>query len=459
MLARKIDAAIDTFYDNTKMALMLTGACQVGKTNAFRRLARRKFECYVEINFIETPAAKQIFLGSQNAKEILLRLSAFTDRPLLPGKTLILFDEVQKCPECVTQIKFLVDEGSYRYGLTGSLLGVELEDLQEKAQVKDQDAGTSEPVGYMDIKTMYPLDFEEFAMAVGVAPNLIDHIRDCFDNTKPVDPVVHEQMMKVFRLYLIVGGLPAPVWAYVQTNNIQNVALQQLAIINLYKKDISQYDKDKKLLLDEIFDLIPSELNAKNKRFILKELNRNLKFQRFQNSFLWMKKAGVAIPVYNVEDPRIPLTLNEHRNLFKLFQNDVGLLAYQYANGIQLRILSGEVDINFGAIYENVVAQELLAQGFGQLYYFNSKKRGEVDFVIEAGDGTVLPIEVKSGKDYERHNALANILDTEEYNLNKAIILCNENVSVQEKKVYLPIYMATFIRKKQEIPGIYKLEL
>lgn len=459
MLARKIDAAIDTFYDNTKMALMLTGARQVGKTNAFRRLARRKFECYVEINFIETPAAKQIFLGSQNAKEILLRLSAFTDRPLLPGKTLILFDEVQKCPECVTQIKFLVDEGSYRYGLTGSLLGVELEDLQEKAQVKDQDAGTSEPVGYMDIKTMYPLDFEEFAMAVGVAPNLIDHIRDCFDNTKPVDSVVHEQMMKVFRLYLIVGGLPAPVWAYVQTNNIQNVALQQLAIINLYKKDISQYDKDKKLLLDEIFDLIPSELNAKNKRFILKELNRNLKFQRFQNSFLWMKKAGVAIPVYNVEEPRIPLTLNEHRNLFKLFQNDVGLLAYQYANGIQLRILSGEVDINFGAIYENVVAQELLAQGFGQLYYFNSKNRGEVDFVIEAGDGTVLPIEVKSGKDYERHNALANILDTEECNLNKAIILCNENVSVQEKKVYLPIYMATFIRKKQEIPGIYKLEL
>lgn len=459
MLARKIDAAIDTFYDNTKMALMLTGARQVGKTNAFRRLARRKFECYVEINFIETPAAKQIFLGSQNAKEILLRLSAFTDRPLLPGKTLILFDEVQECPGCVTQIKFLVDEGSYRYGLTGSLLGVELEDLQEKAQVKDQDAGASEPVGYMDIKAMYPLDFEEFAMAVGVAPNLIDHIRDCFDNTKPVDPVVHEQMMKVFRLYLIVGGLPAPVWAYVQTNNIQNVALQQLAIINLYRKDISQYDKDKKLLLDEIFDLIPSELNAKNKRFILKELNRNLKFQRFQNSFLWMKKVGVAIPVYNVEEPRIPLTLNEHRNLFKLFQNDVGLLAYQYANGIQLRILSGEVDINFGAIYENVVAQELLSQGFGQLYYFNSKKRGEVDFVIEAGDGTVLPIEVKSGKDYERHNALANILDTEEYNLNKAIILCNENVSVQEKKVYLPIYMATFIRKKQEIPGIYKLEL
>ena len=159
------------------------------------------------------------------------------------------------------------------------------------------------------------------------------------------------------------------------------------------------------------------------------------------------------------KEPCIPLLLNKQRNLFKLFQNDVGLLAYQYANGIQFRILSGEVNINYGAIYENAVAQELYAQGFERLYYFNSKKQGEVDFVIEIGDGTVLPIEVKSGKDYEYHHALANILDNVEYNLNKAIILCNDNVSVDGKKTYLPIYMTTFIRKKQEIPGIYKLDI
>ena len=200
-------------------------------------------------------------------------------------------------------------------------------------------------------------------------------------------------------------------------------------------------------------------MNAKNKRFILKELNKNLKFQKYENSFLWMKNAGVAIPVYNVEEPRIPLLLNKQRNLFKLFQNDVGLLAYQYSNGIQFRILSGEVNINYGAIYENAVAQELYAQGFERLYYFNSKKQGEVDFVIEIGDGTVLPIEVKSGKDYEYHHALANILDNVEYNLNKAIILCNDNVSVDGKKTYLPIYMATFIRRKQVIPEIYKLDI
>ncbi|MGM9737027.1 MAG: DUF4143 domain-containing protein, partial [Candidatus Cryptobacteroides sp.] len=157
--------------------------------------------------------------------------------------------------------------------------------------------------------------------------------------------------------------------------------------MNLYKKDISQYDPDRKLYLDEIFELIPTELNSKNKRFILKELNKNIKFQRYENSFLWMKSVGVAIPVYNVEEPRIPLLLNKQRNLFKLFQNDVGLLSYQYSGGIQFKILSGEVNINYGAIYENVVAQELSAKGFEQLHYFNSKKQGEVDFVIETGDG------------------------------------------------------------------------
>ncbi|MBQ9201989.1 MAG: ATP-binding protein [Bacteroidales bacterium] len=457
MLARKIDAQMDAIYDNSKMALMLTGARQVGKTNAFRRLAKRKFEHYIEINFIENADAKQIFKDVQSAKDILLRLTAFTSETLVPSKTLILFDEVQRCPECVTKIKFLVDEGSYRYGLTGSLLGVELENLRET--VGHMDNGSSEPVGYMDIKTMYPLDFEEFALAVGAAPSLLEHLKECFERTKSVDLVVHEQMKRIFRLYLIVGGMPAPVWKYVQTNNIQSVSIEQLAILNLYKKDISQYDSEKKLYLDEIFDLIPSELNAKNKRFILKELNKNLKFQRYENSFLWMKEAGVAIPVYNVDEPRIPLLLNKQRNLFKLFQNDVGLLAYQYANGIQLRILSGEVNINFGAVYENVVAQELLAQGFGQIYYFNSKKQGEVDFIVEAGDGTVLPIEVKSGKNYDYHHALANILNNREYGLDKAVILCNENISVDGKKIYLPIYMATFIRKKQEIPGEYRLAL
>ena len=142
-----------------------------------------------------------------------------------------------------------------------------------------------------------------------------------------------------------------------------------------------------------------------------------------------------------------------------MFQNDVGLLAYQYADGIQLRILSGDVNINFGAVYENAVAQELHAQGFEDLYYFNSKKQGEVDFLVEGIDGTPIPIEVKSGKDYEKHNALKNLLSNADYDIKMAYVLCNDNVSVQDKRVYLPVYMTTFIRKKKEIRSVYRLDL
>lgn len=443
MIERKLDKYLESFYQTTGKALLLTGARQVGKTEAFRRFAKNNFENYIEINFIETPDASSIFEGARNAEDILVRLSTFTETPLVPGKTFILFDEVQKCLECITQIKFLVEEGSYTYGLTGSLLGVELNDVR------------SMPVGYMDIHEAFPLDFEDFAKAIGLSQTVFDALSLSYESKKPVDSVVHRQMLSLFNLYLIIGGMPAAVWQYLQTKNMQHVIAEQESILNLYKKDITQYDKDDKLLLDEIFSLIPSELNAKNKRFILKSLNEGAKFRRFGASFLWLKNSGVAIPVYNVEEPRYPLLLNKQRNLFKLFQNDVGLLACQYAGGVQFDILRGKVDINYGAIYENAVAQELLSHGFSNLYYFNSKKQGEVDFVIEKGDGTVLPIEVKSGKDYSVHHALDNILSDEQYNIKAALVLCNDNVSVKGKITYLPIYMSMFLQREQQSEGIY----
>lgn len=436
MIARKLDTFLDEFYKTRNKALLLTGARQVGKTEAFRRFAARTYRNYIEINFIKTPDAIGIFDGTQSAGDILLRLSTFTRIPMVPGETFILFDEVQACKECVTQIKFLVDEGSYAYGLTGSLLGVELNDIR------------SEPVGYMDVMDVFPLDFEEFARAVGVAERVIEALRESFENRSPVDPLVHSQMMSVFSLYLIVGGMPAAVWQYIRTRNMQHVTAEQQAILRTYKRDISRYNQEKKLYLDEVFDLIPSELNAKNKRFILKKLNENAKFNMYENSFLWLKKAGVAIPVYNVEEPCVPLLLNKQRNLLKLFQNDVGLLACQYADGIQLRILRGEVDINYGAVYENVVAQELLAHGFEHLYYFNSKKQGEVDFLLEKGDGTLLPVEVKSGKNYAFHLALNNLLNNEDYRIPEAFVLCNDNVRVEGKVTYLPVYMTLFLQRK-----------
>ena len=199
--------------------------------------------------------------------------------------------------------------------------------------------------------------------------------------------------------------------------------------------------------------MIPPELNAKNKRFILKNLNENVKFSRFEHSFLWMKTAGVAIPTYNIEEPKLPLLLARSRNLFKLFQNDVGLLAAQYATSVQLRILEGDDKINFGSIYENFVAQELTAHGFNA-YYYNSKKNGEVDFVIEHND-QVLPIEVKSGKDYARHRALDRLMASPEYDLPQAFVLCNDNVSTTGRIACLPVYMTMFLHKRQASDLIY----
>ena len=304
---------------------------------------------------------------------------------------------------------------------------------------------------------MYPLDFEEFAAAVGIKENVFSALRNNFLEETEVDEFIHEKMMEIFRLYLIVGGMPAAVEKYLDTNNLQEVMAEQRSIIRLYKQDIAKYDPEHKLYIEEIFERIPAELDAKNKRFILKNLNENIKFSRYQNSFLWLKDAGVALPVYNVDEPTVPLLLSSSRNLFKLFMSDIGLLASLYADGIQLKILDNEPSINFGSVYENAVAQELCAHGF-PLYYYNSKRQGELDFVIEQ-NGEVLPLEVKSGKDYERHKALSNVVASTTYNISKAYVLCNDNVKKQGKITYLPIYMLMFIKKESQVPTNYKIDL
>lgn len=446
MLKRKITSFIEHFYEVNKGALLLAGARQVGKTYSVRQFAREHFKSFVEINFDESPEAVEIFSNAKNSADILLRLSAFTDQALIKNDTLIFFDEVQKCPEIVTAIKFLVDDGRYRYIMSGSLLGVELNNLR------------SVPVGYMDIKDMYPLDLEEFMWAVGVDEPVIEELRHSWESGEPVDDFVHKKMMEIFRLYLIVGGMPAAVMSYKDNNNLQDVMGSQREIIRLYRKDISQYDERRQLKIKEVFDLIPSELNSKSKRFFIKSLNEKARAEMYQNEFLWLKDAGVGIPVFNVEEPKSPLSLACSRNLLKLFSNDVGLLSCQYSDGIQLRILTGDDTINFGAIYENAVAQELLAHGFENIFYYNSKKTGEVDFVMER-NGKVFPIEVKSGKDYSRHRALNNILDCPEYTIPEALVLCNDNLSTDGKVRYTPVYMTMFINKENPVDIKFNLDL
>ena len=445
MLTRTVDRILIDHFKISKTALLIEGARQIGKTFSIRQFGK-KFKTYIEINFIEQPEAISLFKDLSNTKDLLARLSLFTKQKLIKRDTLIFFDEVQICPEVITYIKFLVDEGSYNYILSGSLLGIEINDLR------------SVPVGYLTIKRMFPLTFREFALNLGLNSSILENLETSFKEKKPVDDFIHKKMMELFRVYLVVGGMPVAVNRYIETNNLNEVIDIQNQIVNLYKKDITQYDKNNKLAIAQIFELIAPQLNSQNKRLIIKDIKSGVKFDRYENSFLWLKDAGFALPVYNVETPKIPLKLSKSRSIFKLFMSDVGLLASEYSQGIQLKIISGDDKLNYGAIFENYIAQELTACEH-DLYYYNNKKRGELDFLIEY-DGEVLPIEVKSGKDYKVHRALSNIMDCGEFNLNRALIFNNSNLKVEGKLTYAPIYMAMFL--KQEIKdedSIYKIDL
>ena len=446
MLWRKIEGSLERFkrLRGTK-ALLLTGARQVGKTFIVREFAKRNYESFVELNFIRDSAAKAVFENAEDAKAVLLRLSAYAKGRLKRGKTLVFFDEVQKCPEAVTFVKFLVEEGGFDYVLSGSLLGVERENVRPV------------PVGYMYEEQMYPLDFEEFLVANGIGRDVISHLEESFSGEKPVDPAIHELMMRYYRLYLVTGGMPEAVQKYLDTNDLAEVAFVQNAIRVEYHRDISQYSRSESLRIREAYDRIPSELNKPNKRFLVGSIVKGSHFERVEDGFIWLRESGVALSAYCVEAPKPPLELSAKRNIFKLFANDVGLLASMYMDGIQLKILSGAGGVNFGAVYENAVAQELAAHGFA-LRYFNSKKQGELDFVIER-DGQALPIEVKSGKDYRRHSALDNVLANPEYGIGKAYVLNNGNVSPEGKILYLPVYMVMFLRPVLPQGGmIYRIQ-
>lgn len=445
MLTRTVDRILIDHFKISKTALLIEGARQIGKTFSIRQFGK-KFKTYIEINFIEQPEAISLFKDLSNTKDLLARLSLFTKQKLIKRDTLIFFDEVQICPEVITYIKFLVDEGSYNYILSGSLLGIEINDLR------------SVPVSYLTIKRMFPLTFREFALNLGLNSSILENLETSFKEKKPVDDFIHKKMMELFRVYLVVGGMPAAVNRYIETNNLNEVIDIQNQIVNLYKKDITQYDKNNKLAIAQIFELIAPQLNSQNKRFIIKDIKSGVKFDRYENSFLWLKDAGFALPVYNVETPKIPLKLSKSRSLFKLFMSDVGLLASEYSQGIQLKIISGDDKLNYGAIFENYIAQELTACEH-DLYYYNNKKRGELDFLIEY-DGEVLPIEVKSGKDYKVHRALSNIMDCGEFNLNRALIFNNSNLKVEGKLTYAPIYMAMFLKQQiKDEDSIYKIDL
>ena len=438
MIGRKIERKLQSFFKEEKHgALLVDGARQVGKTFIIEEFGRRNYDSVVKLDFVQSSRARDIFENVESEKDILTRLTAFAKRPMIPGRTLVFFDEVQKCPEAVTYVKYLVQDGRFDYVLSGSLLGVELRNVR------------SMPVGYMDEAKMFPLDFEEFVEANGEMPELLDAARNAWNDRRPLAKVFHDRLMRLFRLYLVIGGMPEAVQTYLDTNDIRRVVGVQKKILLNYRKDISQYDEKNALHIRAVFDRIAPELNDRNKRFHSGSVGEGGRYDRLEDAFLWLAEAGVAIPSYCVEEAKVPLLLARKPRFFKLFMNDVGLLAAMYMNDIQLQILNGETNINFGAVFENFVAQELVAHGLAPNYY-NSPKHGEVDFVVER-KGRVLPIEVKCGKHYERHHALNHLVSDESGCIEEAIVFDNDAFKAKGVVSYFPIYMAMFL-EPPELP-------
>lgn len=432
MLRRKIDNELLKWKQNhNKTALLITGARQVGKTTSIRQFGKNHYDNFIEINFITDTNAYKIFNDSLRADDIILNLSTFVKKALVPGKTLIFLDEIQECPNARTAIKFLVEDGRFDYIESGSLLGVSYKEIP------------SLPVGYEEIQQMYPMDFEEFLWANNIQEDTIDYLKECFMNERYISDVIHEEIKKLFQRYMIIGGMPAVVTRFVKTKDIGQVINIQKRIMELYRQDITKYSVSEKMKIRQIFDHIPAELNKNNKRFTMSDINTNAKYHRYESGFMWLADAGVSLPCYNICQPVLPFELNTKYNLFKLFLFDTGLLCSQSLGNIQFSILNGDTTVNMGSILENTIAQILVSNSF-KLYYYNSKKTGEIEFIIQKGN-YVIPVECKSGKDYSTHKALENLMSVKEYNIEEGIVLCSGNVKRDKRILYLPWYMVSFI--------------
>lgn len=448
MLKRKAYQDLLNWKNNTRgKALCIIGARQIGKTTLIREFGKNEYKHFAEINFVTDKRAADIFHGKLTAEEIITNLTAYLQMPLEEGETLILFDEIQECPEVRSAVKFLVEDGRFDYIESGSLLGVRYKDVR------------SYSVGFEQMLPMYPLDFEEYLWANGVQEQTISYLRNCYEQKKTVSETVHQTLCKLFYSYLVVGGMPETVQIYIYTHDIAKVVQNQRSILDLYRLDIAKYATDSdKIKIKAIFDSIPAQLNEKNRRFKVNSVDPNARILRYEDCFNWLADAGVALPCYNVTEPQPPLQLNEKRNLFKLYMNDVGLLCAACMENIQFDLLMGNMDVNMGSILENVFAQNLKSNGF-ELRYFDSKKVGELDFVLQRGVSAEV-VEIKSGSDYKKHLAMDHAIRTENWKFGNRIVFSKSNVEEENGVLYLPWYMVIFYR--QEVPQeqlIYKIDL
>lgn len=432
MLKRKILNDLKNWRDETaNKALLIKGARQVGKTTVVREFAKANYKNFVEINFEQTPMAKQAFDGNLDARTILLNLSAMGYGPLVPGKTLIFFDEIQSCPNARTAIKFLVEDGQYDYIESGSLLGINYKDV------------SSFPVGFEHELEMFPLDFEEFLWACNVSEEVIALLKECYDALRPVPDFLHKQIMARYRQYLIVGGMPEVVATYLANEDFGKTVTNQKDILTGYRNDISKYAGKDKMLVKSVFDAIPGQLSKQDKRFVLASIEKNASQRKYGAPTQWLVDAGMGYYSYNVGAFELPFPSHENLRLYKLFFVDTGLMCAMMLDNIQAKVLTGDIFVNEGALAENYIAGELAKHGVS-LNYYDRKSKHELDFVFPEG-GKISIIEVKSGKDYKMHSSLDMAQSLFADKINRRIVASGNNVESANGVIYLPLYMSMFI--------------
>ena len=439
MLFRKFASHIEAFLrDEPHKILLINGARQIGKSYLIRHVCKGMFRNYIELNLKEDKEGIGLLADVRNTDDFYIQLGAIAGERLGDASdTIVFLDEIQSYPHLMTMLKFLNEEGRYRYIASGSELGIAL------AQTP------SIPIGSIAIEQMFPLDFEEFLLASGCGKETIDSIRDSFLKREALNDSLHAYMLRQFKIYLLTGGMPDAVNKFLETRNIALVRKIQNDIHELYKLDASQYDTEKKLVIRKIYDLIPSNMENKRKRVVVKKIENTAghkQFSDYADEFEYLTNSGVALAVKAISNPKFPLKESESKNLLKLYLSDVGLLTgLLYKNNVNA-VLGDERSINLGSVYESVVAQELHAHGC-ELHYYDNKQRGEVDFLIDDYESlSVLPIEVKSGKDYKVHSALDSFMKTPDYNVRNAVVLHSGQKVYQENDItYLPIYYVMFL--------------
>ena len=440
MLKRKIQDYIECYLtSNSNKLLIIDGARQIGKSFIIREVGQRLFPNYIEVNFANDKNGAKVFMDANTVEKFYFQLSTIAgDKMHEKANTLIFLDEIQAYPHLLTLVKFLKEDDRFTYIASGSPLGVTLRQT------------VSIPVGSMEIKHMYQLDFEEFLWANGFGETAIAELRKKFETGESLDENLHVRMLDLFKKYLLIGGMPDAVNEYLNSRNIVEVRKIQENIHHLYGLDASHYDEEHKLKIMSVYNMVPSYMENKKKRVVYKAIEGGDKrWKDYADEIDYLASSGITLAVKAISSPSFPLVESASKNLIKLYLNDVGLLTnilYRYEVSA---VLNDQLSVNLGSVYESVVASELKAHGH-ELFYYDNKAKGEVDFIVDDYDNlSVLPIEVKSGKDYQIHHALNAFAANEDYNIKRGIVLSNERtVHTKGMITYLPIYDVMFLEHR-----------